>query len=597
MIQKGFLHILRPIFLALHQAKNWFRNLKLHWKIQILVFSVILVAFSVSLLLFNYFMKAYDEQLYMDSANILSLSTQNIENEMHDLLNTVSQLSTDKTNQEIIRSIENASSEYDEYTNRQSLIGRIYMALRKNTYILSVNFIDPNLRIDSVGSDTSIVLGSKAQALYDTAFSQNGKPVWATPDSEDDAIILLSPIKEVEHLSLRPMGVLAIRLRMPKMVEFTMDIDTAAGERFYIYSGDYEIYHSQAEQDEFCPALISGSHPYQIIDIGEESRFVVSKQSGSSSWMYYYSISYNAIFARFNKLKIMVLVIFPVMYLLLVLIAAYFSTSLTKPLTKLTKQMEGISKVNFETSNLSFSQNSRKDEIGQLQESFYLMIKKIETLIQDDYVRRLMMKDYEFRTLQAQINPHFIYNTLDSIYWMALNQNQSDISTMIFSLGKLLRETIKYGVNFQKLVSLRDEIMILDHYLNIQKIRFREKLDFQKELSDDSLDCMVPKLILQPLVENSISYGVESTAYATSIILTAHTEDDCLIITIQDNGIGIEHNLMEKLATGERKPNGSGVGLSNIQSRLKIIYGSNSCLNIENIHPHGTIVTLNLPIT
>lgn len=611
-----FLSLSRPIFIFLHYLKVKFRNMKLHWKIQILVLSVMLIGYMLSAVFFHYSTSIYEHQLYSDSATILNLSMQALENEMANILTTASALVTDNIIQEQIRKIESASTEYEEYTSRQSLMNRFYMTLNKKKYILSVTYVDPELQMNSIGSDTSLFLGSNIQELYTISFSENGKPVWVNVDSENPVLILLCPIREVNNLSLRPMGMLAVRINIPRLVKSTLDIKTSAGEDFYIFADKESVSggNTDSASQDFAPQLFhygtsdeslglslppffTDNKPYHINGDGKSERFIVCKRSGYTDWIYCYIIPYDNIFAQFRMLKLQRTVIFLAVYLFLVLITIHFSKSLTKPLKQLARQMDRLSNVDFGTSEISFSDTSRKDEIGLLQKSFRLMIRKIQNLIKEDYVKQLAIRDSEYRTLQAQINPHFMYNTLDSIYWMAINNKQNQIATMIFSLGKLLRESIKYGDDFNKLIPLREELQLLDHYIVIQKIRFQDKIHFQKNIQDNAYDCLLPKLILQPLVENSVNYGVETTAHTCQIIVNAELKEGYLLLCIEDNGIGIENNLLEKLESGKRKPQGSGIGLHNINSRLQIIYNQKNLLSIKNAVPQGTVVTLKIPET
>lgn len=590
------LSILRPLFFAFHQLKVWFRNIKLHWKIQLLTLFILLTALGMTYSLFHYSISIYDEELYSNSFQILNLSIQNIENEMASLLRQVSGLATDEIVQSKIREIENATSEYDQYTNRQALLNRLYIVLNKNKYIQSVNYISPNLGIASVGSDTSKMSDEKIKQLYDLAFSKNGKPLWVDPE-RNEAVLLLSPIREVLNLNLRPMGAIMVRISLDKLVSETMNIDTTTRENLYIYSGSNELYHSGPLEEAFQWNFISPDKSYSVEKNGADSYFIVKRTSIHSSWQYYYYIPYNNIFYRFNQLKVISFFVFILISIVLSFLAIYFSNSLTRPLTKLIRQMEQIDKIDFETSSLSSFLIPRKDEIGQLQQSFSQMLKQIETLVQEGYIKQLTIKDYEYRALQMQINPHFMYNTLDSIYWKAINSKQDDIATMIFSLSKLLRESIKYrDMDLDHLIPLRDEFQILNYYITIQQVRLRENFIFTKEITPEAYDCLLPKLILQPLVENSIQYGVEHNGIACHIHLLAFVEDAYLVVQIIDNGIGVEENLLEKLKSGEKKSQGSGIGLSNIISRLKIIYGEESGLSIENQEQQGAVVTLRIPV-
>ncbi|MDO5422644.1 MAG: sensor histidine kinase [Eubacteriales bacterium] len=587
------LKILRPFSKVLHALKVWFRNRKLYLKLQILILSFVLVSYFTALALYEYSVNLYNQQLYKDAASILSLSTQNIENEMNHLLSLTSQLSTDELLQETIRKIENASSEYEEYTNRQKLMSKIYTSLNTRKYILSVTYIDPNLRIDTAGSDTSILLDGQAQKLYDIAFSQNGRPSWVT----DADTLLVCPIREVENLSLRHMGAIVIRIRLEKLVESTMNFSRGSSDSFFIYDTEQQLAYANSETVPFQPEQISDEEPYTICTENDASYFVVQKNSGYSSWNYYYAIPLGNILARFERVKWTVFLIFSGLYLLLTVVTVLFSKSITRPLIRLARQMEHVQNIDFEVSHLSFGQQNRRDEIGQLQQTFQNMLKKIEELIQQNYLRQLVLKDTQYRMLQTQINPHFIYNTLDSIYWMAIKEHQTDISTMVFSLGKLLRESLRKENATDRLSPLRAELQILNYYISIQKIRFREKLDVQMQVENSVLDCKIPRMLLQPLVENAILYGAETMVESCTILILAKLENRHLLLQVKDNGIGVEPHLLEKLKSGECTPKGHGIGLSNIVERLELIYGEDCLFTIENRKTKGTVVTLKLPVS
>lgn len=590
------LSFFRPFFFAIHQLIVWFRNIKLHWKIQLLTLFILLAAFGTTYALFHYSVSTYDDELYSNSSQILDLSMQNIENEMFNLRQSVSSLSTDEIVQTKIRDMELTTSAYEKYTNRQSFLNRLYISLSKKKYILSVNYISPSLRMDSVGSDTSTMSADKIQQIYSLAFTNNGAPIWVDPDS-NDALLLVSPIREVNNLSLRSMGVIVVRIQLDKLIQDIMTVDTNAEENLYIYSRTKELYHSGSLEEAFQWDAYSWNQPYVITENKSNSNFIVSKTSDYTSWQYYYCIPYSNIFYRFTQLKIITLAIFVVIFMILSFLAIYFASSLTRPLTHLIKRMDQLTEVDFETSSFSPSTISRKDEIGQLQQSFSLMVQKIENLIQEGYVKQLTIKDYEYRALQLQINPHFMYNTLDSIYWKAVNSQQDDIAKMIFSISRLLRESIKGSdVDFNHVITLREEFQLLNQYLTIQQIRLKENFTFTKDIAPEAYDCLLPKLILQPLIENSILYSVENNGIACKIHLSAYIDENFLIIKIEDNGVGVENDLLEKLKTGEIKPNGNGIGLSNIISRLQIIYGETSYLTIKNQDKQGAVVTLKIPV-
>jgi len=596
-MKKNFaLALIRPLFYVLHGLRKRFRNLKLRRKILLFALSILFVNGIAFILLSNYYLKIFSMQLYTNAADILTLSTQNIENEMQNLQYTVSELSTSSHTQEIIRSIESSVSQYEEHTNRQNLMNSIFTSLNKKKYILSVHFIDPHLNINSVGSDTSTSVSGKVEIFYKKAFENNGKPLWISPSNSDKALVLLCPIREVKELSLRELGVIVIRIKIPELVNYTMAINENKNENFYIYSGSYELYHYGNSKDHLELPTIVGNQPYTIYSKGSKKNFIVKMNSNYCDWSFFFSIPYDTIYLKFQSTVKLALIFYLAIFFILILFSVLLSDSITKPLNSLINKMQNISEFNFTVANNSLGASGRKDELGLLRETYQTMLNEIKNLIQENYIKQLTIKDTQYRSLQAKINPHFIYNTLDSIYWMAVNEKQQDISIMVFSLGQLLREFVKSSNDYKYLIALRHELETLNYYVNIQKMRFKESLIFKQDVDSSLLDCMIPRMILQPIVENSIKYGVESIAEVCIIELSIYTVENKLILKIKDNGIGVEPQLIEKLQSGEYAPKNTGIGLSNIISRLELIYGSEGKLKIYNASPRGCIVEVVVPI-
>lgn len=582
------LKLLRPFFLVIHHIKVMFRNLKLHWKIQILFLIPAFIGYFAAIILFDYSLNLYDQRLYQDSASILSLSTQNIENEMHNLFNITTQLSTDTTLQNHIIQLERSATEYEQYTCRQQLMNQIYTSLNTRKYILSVTYISPSLRVDTVGSDTTVLLEKQAEKLYDTAFSNNGKASWIN----DSTTLLVCPIRKTKNLDLRPLGAIVIRINVNKLVDFTMNIEKTADD-FFICRNENELIYRYDDSYNVSPDLFEITENYSVKKINGANTFIVQHKSKYSDWTYYYAIGYDTIFSPFHRMKALVFFLFSGLYILLTGISIRFSNSISRPLKRLAEQMNSVQNINFEISNISFGPITRKDEIGQLQRSYRFMVKKIEELIQKNYKNQILLQDTRYRVLQSQINPHFMYNTLDSVYWMAINEHQNSIATIVFSLGRLLRENMKKDA--LTLIPLRQELIILGYYLNIQQIRFAEHLQFKMVISDDAQSCDVPRMILQPLVENSINYGAEQISDICIIELSACLKQDRCYLEIRDNGIGVENDLLEKLKSGEKKPTGHGIGISNIEQRLQYIYGDDYCFSIQNAAVRGTVVSISFP--
>jgi two-component system sensor histidine kinase YesM len=269
-----------------------------------------------------------------------------------------------------------------------------------------------------------------------------------------------------------------------------------------------------------------------------------------------------------------------------------FARGITDPIEILNAKMKKVRFGNFEYHEEQDQKPTAMDEAGQLHRNFRIMLERINELIKENYQKQLTIKDTEFKALQAQINPHFLYNTLDSINWLARMNGQQHISRMVESLAFLLRSSIRLKA---PLIPLKKELEIVRHYITIQQIRFEERLHFVLDIPMELSDYAIPKLSLQPIVENAIHYGLEQMTTPCSISIRARRDGDRLLLTVEDNGPGMEPSFLQMLERGEVKTRGSGIGLRNIDERIKLLFGSVYGIEIESERRVGTQVHLILP--
>ncbi|MFH5182162.1 sensor histidine kinase [Paenibacillus sp. TAB 01] len=234
------------------------------------------------------------------------------------------------------------------------------------------------------------------------------------------------------------------------------------------------------------------------------------------------------------------------------------------------------------------------DEVGQLHRTYRLMIQKINELITENYAKQIVIKETQFKALQAQINPHFLYNTLESINWLAKANGQKQISSMVEALGFLLRSSISLK---ETLITVQEELDIVTNYLIIQKYRFEDRLLFELDMPEEAKSAYLPKLTLQPLLENAIHYGLETMLEPCRIRITGEVEGDRLRITVEDNGQGMSAELLEQVRAGAAPTRGSGIGLKNIEERIIIAFGEAYGIRIESEPERGTQVSVMIPYT
>ncbi|EHI97871.1 multi-sensor signal transduction histidine kinase [Clostridium sp. DL-VIII] len=275
------------------------------------------------------------------------------------------------------------------------------------------------------------------------------------------------------------------------------------------------------------------------------------------------------------------------------ILVVIFTKSIVKPIHKLKKLMKMA-----QEGNLSVSFKAKyNDEIGELGNSFNTMVKEINNLINLVQIEEKNKRIAEMNVLQAQIKPHFMYNTLDTIRWMAEEHKEEDIVEIIEAFTNLLRISLSKG---KEIISVKEELKHIESYLKIQKIRYEDRLNYEINFDEDILQYKLTKLILQPLVENAIYHGIKEKRGNGKIIVRGKVKENYLCFTIIDNGKGIQKEMLNKinhmLRNGNIEENEIGYGIFNVNERIKIIYGDEYGLTYKSIYEEGTIVELRHPI-
>ncbi len=266
------------------------------------------------------------------------------------------------------------------------------------------------------------------------------------------------------------------------------------------------------------------------------------------------------------------------------------SRSIYKPILILTSVIEKFGKGDLAVRCPPLPQ----DEIGELSMTFNQMTRDINELVNKVRTVESMKRDVELRLLQMQINPHFLFNTLETINWLARTQGTEDIGIIAKSLGDLLRITI-YGKDY---VTLTEELGSLENYLKIQKFRYGEKLNYSIEMSEKTSSLQIPKLLIQPFVENAILHGIDPALGNGFVSISSELTGSNLIVRVEDNGVGIPSKHLKKMIDGcdnREEPEQNSIGIRNVQKRIKMLFGDEYGIEIRSELGEGSVVIMILP--
>lgn len=271
---------------------------------------------------------------------------------------------------------------------------------------------------------------------------------------------------------------------------------------------------------------------------------------------------------------------------------AIISNIVTNPLRKVSDAIRRFSVGDFEQ-RLEIDMN---DEVGEVARCFNKMVGDIRTLIDENYVITLREKESELAALQAQINPHFLYNTLDSLYWQALEGECEEIAESILALSQLFRLVLSQG---KKEVTVGQEMELVSRYLQIQKVRFSKRLHYDIFVEESVKKARIPKLVIQPFVENAVVHGFENVCTPCNLNVSAHMKDGKLQFMVVDSGIGMNQNQMDSIWTQEpdsyAKQRIGRYAIKNIKERLELRYHDDFLLDIKSEVGKGTTVILVVP--
>ncbi len=375
--------------------------------------------------------------------------------------------------------------------------------------------------------------------------------------------------------------------------------NNSIGNKGYIFVLDEKgniIYHPKQQlmygglRKEHIDEIMSCKEDSLTVKDGTELKLYTLSRSEKTGWTVV-GAAYTSDLLKNNKQAQMLYTLAAVVLILAVLlISNLLSREITKPLRQLTESMSMVEKGQFDCANVDVTM---ENEIGSLGKSYNLMTERIHTLMKQNIYEQRQKRKSELKALQAQINPHFLYNTLDSIIWMSEAERNDEVVEMTAALAKLLRQSIS---NDHELVELGQEMEYVKNYLTIQKMRYQDKLESVIEIAPEVRYVKIVKLILQPIVENAIYHGIKYKDSKGTVRICAYPEGESVYIAVEDDGIGMDEETLTHIFDEKKKEHKqNGVGVPNVQKRLKLYYGEKYGITYESKIGVGTRAVIRIP--
>jgi len=440
----------------------------------------------------------------------------------------------------------------------------------------------------------SKALTKKENLHFSTPHVQN---LFVDPDYKYRWVVSLSRAVEITNNKKATSGVLLVDINFSGIEQICKNVNV--GKSGYVYLVDREgeiIYHPRQqliysdlieENNKEASNYEDGNHTETFQG---EKRLVTIKTVGYTGWKIVGVMPMADITSDYEQISTFAIFIMVFAIFILVFLNMFVSSRIANPiksLEKCVKKLEnGVKDVNISISG--------SYEVQHLGTAIRSMVNQMHTLMDNIMTEQESKRKSELDALQAQINPHFLYNTLDSIIWMIENENYDGAIIMVTALARLFRISLSKGKN---IITVRDEIEHARNYLTIQNIRYKNKFTYSIETDEKTLDFASIKLIVQPLIENAIYHGMEFMGGDGEILVKTYSKENDLYIDVIDNGLGMLQEIADTLLTSESKieKKSSGIGLKNVNERIQLYFGKNYGVEIYSEPDEGTTISIHMP--
>ena len=427
----------------------------------------------------------------------------------------------------------------------------------------------------------------KDERVYERAKTLKGERFWTKLFPGSDKLSMVRAVNAMG--SQDQIGILIININQDEIERLFRTLENMSTSFLMLYEWDENIIYSSGNTNELLISEIIKLAKTEKNSFWSYGKYAyINYYSSLNDWNMLAMIPGEKLFAPINIIRNITVLIVAACFILSIAFSIIIAYYMMQPVTTLRMFMEQV-----ESGNLNIRyHSSNHNEISQLGYVFNAMLDKLNKLIRENTNKQRRIRVEELKALQAQIKPHFLYNTLDNVYWMAQLIDAKEICNILSALANYYRISLSKGT---ETIKIKEEISHVENYMTIQKIRYANKIDFGIQIPDEILDMYIVKLTLQPIVENAIYHGLRDLDRNGDIRISGRVVDGIISIEVRDNGRGMSKEKIDRVINGFNDNSKEGYGLSNVNERIQLYFGDNYGISINSVEHEFTSITVKLP--
>lgn len=541
------------------------KNAKFSAKISLIIIAVCIVVLTGNYFILQNSHQAYDELLYQNTAQLITSIADQLEMQFSKIDMMTLAITNNGWVQETLQTMST-----EEEGSKAWLNAKRRLASDLHNYMYGIEYFYGSVIVTAednvVGSADSVCPSNTMDKLLSKAKDANGLSCVVC---QDNNVYYLRQIINQDSVDNELLGVMIARVNIQKLVRDCETIynQTNIGLDISVIAEDSLIYSSDHQHVEKLE-----TDGWQIRD----DHFVV-QCTNDLGWKFLFCSNYDKIRNAIEQAELRSMCLSAIVTVIALLFCWRLMKRFAVHLEILMKKIDAYGKGVLPSADEMAKYKDRQDEFGRLHRKFDQMAYDYKELSEVHYERLIQEKDTQYKLLQQQIQPHFIYNTLALISGIAYEHEDNEIASITISLSQFVRASMNIN---KKTVTLRDELALIDDYMHIQMKRFGSRLQYRSAVPEEMMNILLPKFTVQPIVENAIKYAMAEMLDTCYVNVRGYVEDDTAVIVVEDNGPGIDPNILQKLETKEVSAKGDGIGLQNIQKRIQLLFSKEYGLRV-----------------